>query len=365
MHVGSDCDAQLTRNETNRTPLVSIVIPYYNQQLFIAETVLSAKRQTYPNVEIIVVDDGSPVPAEPYLREIDGIQLFRTENHGCPATRNFGFAKSSGEYLVFLDGDDILSPGAIEAHLKAFAQHPETGLSFGSSSAINEHGEQIRPAHVCRPRKNYFLTFLESNPICSPGATMIPRSAFIAAGMFDERLRAQVDDLDLYLRLARKYRVTQHDFCVLAYRLHSNNVSRDQEKMLTGTLAMLDQDRSVGYANPLPSENTYVTDAIAGFTSFVRKGRSFTVCGAATTKFAPCSTFRCALTTTKSKHRCVDDATGQPVRRMRQHPQSSNHAGTNWGSNFLPRETSAWARRPSCPVEDSATRPTRRRCCSQ
>ena len=241
MHVRSNGDGQPTRNETNRTPRVSIVIPYYNQQLFIAETVLSAKRQTYPNVEIIVVDDGSPVPAEPYLREINGIQLFRTENHGCPATRNFGFAKSSGEYLVFLDGDDILSPGAIEAHLKAFAQHPETGLSFGSSSAINEHGEQIRPGHVCRPRKNYFLTFLESNPICSPGATMIPRSAFIAAGMFDERLHAQVDDLDLYLRLARKYRVTQHDFCVLAYRLHSNNVSRDQEKMLTGTLAMLDQ----------------------------------------------------------------------------------------------------------------------------
>ncbi len=250
MHVGSDGDAQPTRNETNRTPLVSIVIPYYNQQLFIAETVLSAKRQTYPKVEIIVVDDGSPVPAEPYLREIDGIQLFRTENHGCPATRNFGFAKSSGEYLVFLDGDDILLPGAIEAHLKAFAQHPETGLSFGSSSGINEHGEQIRPAHVCRPRRNYFLMFLESNPICSPGATMIPRSAFAEAGMFDERLRSQVDDLDLYLRLARKYRVTQHDFCVLAYRLHSNNVSRDQEKMLAGNARNAGSDRSVGYAHP-------------------------------------------------------------------------------------------------------------------
>ena len=250
MYLKSDRDARTASPETSRTPLVSIVIPYYNQQLFIAETVLSAKRQTYPNVEIIVVDDGSPVPAEPYLHEIDGIQLFRTENHGCPATRNFGFAKSSGEYLIFLDGDDILSPGAVEAHLKAFAQHPDTGLSFGSSSSINERGEQIRPAHICRPRRNYFLMFLESNPICSPGATMIPKSAFAAAGMFDERLRAQVDDLDLYLRLARKYRVTQHDFCVLAYRLHSNNVSRDQEKMLKGTLAMLDQIEASNMLTP-------------------------------------------------------------------------------------------------------------------
>jgi glycosyltransferase involved in cell wall biosynthesis len=240
MQVSSDC-AVKTRNEPNHAPLVSVVIPYYNQQLFIAETVLSAKRQTYTNIEIIVVDDGSPVSAEPYLREIDGIQLFRTENHGCPATRNFGFTKSTGEYLIFLDGDDILLPGAIEAHLKAFAQFPETGLSFGPISAINEHGELIRSAHICRPRKDYFLTFLESNPICSPGSTMIPRRAFVEAGMFDEHLRSQVDDLDLYLRLARRYRVTQHDFCVLSYRLHSSNVSRDQEKMLTATLALLDE----------------------------------------------------------------------------------------------------------------------------
>jgi glycosyltransferase involved in cell wall biosynthesis len=225
----------------NLTPLVSIIIPYYNQGLFIAEAVRSAKQQTYPNVEIIVVDDGSPMPAEPYLKEVAGIQLFRTENRGCPATRNFGFSKSSGEYLIFLDGDDVLLPGAIEAHLKQLAQHPEVGLSFGPSRCINEVGEQIRPAHLCRPRKDYYLMFLESNPICSPGATMIPRNAFIEVGMFDERLRAQVDDYNLYLRLARKFRVAQHDFCVLDYRLHSNNVSRDQEKMLAGTLAMLDQ----------------------------------------------------------------------------------------------------------------------------
>src|ERR1700722_18049263 len=112
MQVSSDCAAQV-RNEPNHAPLVSVIIPYYNQQLFIAETVLSAKRQSYPNIEIIVVDDGSRVSAEPYLRAIGGIQLFRTENHGCPATRNFGFTKSTGEYLIFLDGDDILLPGAI------------------------------------------------------------------------------------------------------------------------------------------------------------------------------------------------------------------------------------------------------------
>jgi glycosyltransferase involved in cell wall biosynthesis len=204
-------------------------------------TVLSARFQTYPNVEVIVVDDGSPVPAEPYLREIDGIQLFRTDNHGCPATRNFGFIKSSGNTLIFLDGDDILLPGAIEAHLQAFAQHPESGLAFGPSSAIYEHIEQIRLAHICRLRRNYFRTFLESNPICSPGVTMIPRNAFVEAGMFDERLRSQVDDLDLYLRLARKYRIVQHDFCDSAIASIPAMSRMTRKKLLEGTLALLDQ----------------------------------------------------------------------------------------------------------------------------
>jgi glycosyltransferase involved in cell wall biosynthesis len=241
MQPTHDYVAETTEDLADRTPLISIIIPYYNQHRFIADTVLSAQHQTYPNVEIIVIDDGSPVPAEPCLSPAAGIRIFRTQNHGCPAARNFGFTKSSGKYLIFLDGDDLLLPGAIEAHLRTLTQHPGTGLTFGSSSAINEHGAQIRRAHICRPRRNYFLTFLESNPICSPGAAMIPRSAFVDAGMFDELLRSQVDDLDLYLRLSRKYPVTQHNFCVLAYRLHASNVSNDQEKLLRATLDLLDR----------------------------------------------------------------------------------------------------------------------------
>ena len=175
MYLKSDRDAQTASTETSRTPLVSIVIPYYNQQLFIAETVLSAKRQTYPNVEIIVVDDGSPVPAEPYLREIDGIQLFRTENHGCPATRNFGFARALENTSSFLTGMTSSYQERSRLTLRRWLNILTRASASVPAAAINEHGEQIRPAHICRPRRDYFLMFLESNPICSPGATMIPK----------------------------------------------------------------------------------------------------------------------------------------------------------------------------------------------
>ena len=231
-------------------PLVSVVIPYYMQQDFIAKTVLSAKAQTYPFVEVIVVDDGSPVPAGPALAGIEGVQLFRTENHGCPSTRNYGFSMSQGEYLLFLDGDDLLRPDAVEAHLYAFKANPDAGLSFGAVSIIDKEGRQTQPPHVCRPRRDYFLMLLESNPIWSPGATLIRREAFEQAGRFNHGLNVQVDDYDLYLRLARLRPFARHSQWVLEYRLHGNNVSKDQEKMLSGTLGVLDGLERSGKLTP-------------------------------------------------------------------------------------------------------------------
>jgi glycosyltransferase involved in cell wall biosynthesis len=223
-----------------RQPLVSIIIPYYNQRAFIADAVGSAKLQTYPNIEIIVVDDGSQVPAESELREIDGIQLLRTENRGVSAARNLGFQRSSGEYLIFLDADDVLSPDAVEAHLNTLFAHPVAGLSFGAIRMIDENGRQIRPPHICRPRKDYFLMLLEGNPIGCPGSAMIRRENFIAAGLFDESLRI-VEDYDLYLKIARRAPLVQHALCVVGYRQHYGSISRSKDKMLLGTMAVLDR----------------------------------------------------------------------------------------------------------------------------
>jgi glycosyltransferase involved in cell wall biosynthesis len=221
-------------------PLVSVIIAYYEQEGFIAETVRSVQQQTYSHFEIIVVDDGSPVPARSVLPENNGVRIFRTENRGCPAARNFGFQQSSGDFLVFLDSDDRLTPGAIEAHLKEFAECPAAALSFGAQRFIDEHSREIRAPHNCRPRKNYFLMLLEGNPIGTPGAAMIRREAFIEAGRFDESVRI-VEDYPLYLRLAKRHPIVQSPACVIDYRFHTNSMSRDKEAMFKGIMRALDQ----------------------------------------------------------------------------------------------------------------------------
>jgi glycosyltransferase involved in cell wall biosynthesis len=221
-------------------PLVSVIIAYYKQEGFIAETVRSVQQQTYPRFEIIVVDDGSPVPASSVLPESSDVRILRTENRGCPAARNFGFLRSSGDFLVFLDSDDRLTPGAIEAHLKAFAECPAAALSFGAQRFIDEHSREIRAPHNCRPRNNYFLMLLEGNPIGTPGAAMIRREAFVEAGLFDESVRI-VEDYPLYLRLARKHQIVQSPACVIDYRWHTNSMSRDREGMYKGIMHALDR----------------------------------------------------------------------------------------------------------------------------
>jgi glycosyltransferase involved in cell wall biosynthesis len=221
-------------------PRVSIVVAYYKQESFIAETLKSVQQQTYPHFEIIVVDDGSPVPAASVLPESSEVMVLRTENRGCAAARNFGFQQSSGDFLIFLDSDDRLTPGALEAHLKAFATCPRAALSFGAQRFIDEHSREIRAPHNCRPRRNYFLMLLEGNPIGTPGAAMIRREAFIEAGLFDESVRI-VEDYPLYLRLARKHPFVQNPSCVVDYRVHTSSMSRDKEEMFKGIMRALDQ----------------------------------------------------------------------------------------------------------------------------
>jgi glycosyltransferase involved in cell wall biosynthesis len=236
----ADADSEVIAFNEAVAPLVSVIVPFYKQEAFIAETIKSVQQQTYPNIEVIVVDDGSPVPARAILSESSNIVVLRTENRGCPAARNYGFKQSSGEYLVFLDSDDRLMPGALEAQMGAFTQNPNAVLTFGALRMIDEHGHEVSPAHICRPRKNYFLKLLEGNPIGCPGATMIRRGAFVEAGLFDESFRV-AEDYRLYLQLARRHELVQHSFCVVEYRVHSSSGSQDKEKMLKATMAALDR----------------------------------------------------------------------------------------------------------------------------
>jgi glycosyltransferase involved in cell wall biosynthesis len=221
------------------SPKVSVVIPYFKQQKYLRETVESVKALQHADVEIVVIDDGSPIPASMVLSGIDGVTVLRTENRGVSAARNFGVSQTTGDYLIFLDADDLLEPDVVQSHLAALRRDPEAVMSFGAVRIIDEKGRELVRPHVCRPRRSYLRPMLVSNPVACPGTAMISRAAFYRAGAFDESF-SKAEDFLLFLRIAVREKIVRNARCTVSYRSHPQGISLNKPAMLAGTLAALD-----------------------------------------------------------------------------------------------------------------------------
>ena len=116
---------------TRDAPLVSIIIPCYNQARYLADAIKSALAQTHSPVQVVVVDDGSVDNTAEVASHYPNVCFVRQRNQGVAKARNTGFHRSSGDYVIFLDADDRLTPNAVETHLRCFAEHPEAGFRGG------------------------------------------------------------------------------------------------------------------------------------------------------------------------------------------------------------------------------------------
>src|SRR5215203_3209221 len=112
-------------------PLVSVIIPCYNQGAFLAESVQSALSQTYPCVEIVVVNDGSTDDTEAVAARFPEVRCVTQENRGLAGARNRGLAESRGDLLIFLDADDRLLPGAIDTGVRVLSQDSAAAFAAG------------------------------------------------------------------------------------------------------------------------------------------------------------------------------------------------------------------------------------------
>ena len=133
------------RGEEESPPLVTVVIPCYNQAHFLGEAIGSVLNQSYRNFEIIVVDDGSTDNTSEVASHYEEVRLVRQENRGLAGARNRGLGEANGEFLVFLDADDRLLPGALEAGLGRFEANPECAFVSGQARRIAEDGTLLSP----------------------------------------------------------------------------------------------------------------------------------------------------------------------------------------------------------------------------
>ena len=194
-------------------PLVSVIIPCYNQAHFLSESVESALSQTYPRSETVVVDDGSRDGTAEVMARYSGIVRVRQDNRGLAEARNAGFRASTGDYVLFLDADDRLTPNAVEAHLSCFAKHPEAGFVVGDIDQITLDGSYVGSPRWPVLEANHYEELLKVNHVANTIAVMFRRSVIERTGGFKLSC-SPAEDYELLLNAARLFPSAHHQTVV-------------------------------------------------------------------------------------------------------------------------------------------------------
>lgn len=184
-------------------PTLSVIVPAYNAEKTILETIQSIQAQTFSDFELIVIDDGSTDRTVERLNQIHDprIKVFSYENGGLPVARNRGIQRATGEFISFIDADDLWKPDKLEAQLKALRDYPEAGVAYSWTAFIDENSNFLYAWEPLYWQGDVYPKLLIRNFISS-GSNILVRKQFIqAAGEFDPQLKS-VEDWDYYLRLA-------------------------------------------------------------------------------------------------------------------------------------------------------------------
>jgi glycosyltransferase involved in cell wall biosynthesis len=220
-------------------PRVSVVIPTYNYGRFIANAVESALAQSYQEREIIVVDDGSKddthARVEPYM---DRITYIRQENQGCSAARNTAIRAANGEWIAFLDADDLWHPRKLEVQMTYLDAHPDVAL-LAADSMQNLGGDWPEiVAAASPPTERISLEDVVIRSRFSPSSVVVRKDCFRKLGLFDTDLRS-AEDRDMWIRIACHYSLAQMHVPLFWYRIHGDSMSYVADRMVRSEQTVL------------------------------------------------------------------------------------------------------------------------------
>ncbi|HTZ57781.1 MAG TPA: glycosyltransferase [Acidobacteriaceae bacterium] len=233
------------RRDSPDRSLVSVIVPCYNGAAFLEVALRSALEQSYRQVEVIVIDDGSTDNSPEIARKLP-VRYIRQQNRGLAEARNAGIRESKGAYVVFLDADDRLKPEAIETGVRALELRPECAMAVGDHVFISADGSFLGHSTKVDPGDCHYEALLKSNFIEMISSALFRRRIFDEVGGFNSTLPVS-EDYELYLRIARLRPMCCHPVVVAEYRRHKGNISLDAERMLTTTLQVLkEQERYIG-----------------------------------------------------------------------------------------------------------------------
>jgi hypothetical protein len=209
-------------------PTVTAVIPVYNGEEFLADAISSVLGQTYPAVECVVVDDGSTDgTGDVVARFGSAVRYVRQANGGVSSARNAGAAAAHGDYLAFLDADDMWHAEKVARHMAVFQADGDLGLVYSALLMVDRTGAPLARLDAPNPDVALRNTLLMEPPTISVAqAAIVPTAVFRDAGGFDERLSTSAD-CDLACRVAARVPIAAVFDPLTLYRLHPGQMHQN------------------------------------------------------------------------------------------------------------------------------------------
>lgn len=214
----------------------SVVIPLYNKSDHIKETVESALAQTFQDYEIVIVDDGSTDGSLEIVKKIhsDKVRIIQQPNQGVAVARNTGIENANGEYIAFLDADDVWHPDYLKTIAELIENYPQSDIFVTAYEVLMKNGKvnmstQLTPGKGCL--ESYWLTLTEKYDFVWTSATVIGRTALQKAGMFKPGEKIG-QDLDMWARVARNNpRVAYSSKACVTYTRNAKENARTRVKI--------------------------------------------------------------------------------------------------------------------------------------
>ncbi len=223
-------------------PTISVIIPAYNAEKTILETISSVQQQTFSDFELIVINDGSTDRTLELLNTVKDarLQIFDYPNGGLAVVRNRGLTHATGDFIAFLDADDLWTPDKLELQLAALQQNPEAGVSYSWAYYMDEKGESIHADAPIFFAGNVYAQLLVRDFIVSGSNCLIRRQAVESVGEFDTEVSGS-DDWDYWIRLAQNWPFAVVPELQIFYRQTSGSISSKVEVMEKNNLRVIEK----------------------------------------------------------------------------------------------------------------------------
>lgn len=227
------------RAHTAELPLVSVILPSFNHRRFVGESIDSVLRQTYPNIQLIVLDDGSTDGSAEYiacLAEQHGFEFIAYANAGLIATLNRAKQRVRGKYVSLCASDDFYHPQKIERLVSFMESHPEYALVHAKIIQVDDHSKETERIDEHCPSGQVF------GPLLRGDFHVNGLSALVRADVYSQFQYGQfyIDDWYMWLRIAKQYPVGYLDEYLAYYRRHDNHLSGKADKMMAAEKSILD-----------------------------------------------------------------------------------------------------------------------------